>query len=105
MATVFGLGSRRGSVPGCARNAYFGMLRDRHTAFWASFRMTALDERIAPLAQRWNVDIDPVIPPVDRTGIVTEIGVFAGWKCRAQLLDVNGFENVIVVQDERFEER
>ena len=33
------------------------------------------------------------------------LGLFVGGKSGAEALDVGGFEDVIVVQDERFEER
>ena len=67
--------------------------------------MTTLDQRIAPLPQRWNVDVNPIIPPIYGASIVTEIGALARGKRCAQLLDVNGFKNMIVVQNERLEKR
>src|SRR5580704_15883122 len=105
MATVFGSGSRRGSFAGRARDTYLNIFCERHAALRASFRMTTLDQRIAPLPQRWNVDVDPIIPPIYGSSVVTEVGALASRKRCAQLLDVNGFKNVIVVQNERLEER
>jgi hypothetical protein len=67
--------------------------------------LTPFDERIAPLSQRRNVHVDPVVPPIDRARVVAEIGAFFRWQGSAQLLDVRCFKHVIVQQDERFEQR
>ena len=65
---------------------------------------TALDQRIAPLAQRRNVHVDPVVPPIKRAGVVTEFGALVRGQSGAQPLDIRGLEYMIVIQDERFEQ-
>ena len=49
--------------------------------------------------------VDPIIPPIESAGIVAEIGVFFGRERGAEPFHVGGFENVIVVQNERLEKR
>ena len=51
------------------------------------------------------MDVDPIIPPIEGAGIVAEIGLFVGRESGAEAFDVGSFEDVIVVQDEGFEER
>src|SRR4029077_6946257 len=81
------------------------MARQRHTARRTGFQRTTLDERITPLSQGRNVDVDPVVPPIEAAGIEAEIGAFGWREGGAELFDVKRFENVFVVQDERLEER
>ena len=53
--------------------ARFGARRERHAPPRASFHVDGpRSERIAPLAQRRNVDIDPVVPPIKRASVVAE---------------------------------
>ena len=49
------------------------------------------------------MDVDPVIPPVEGAGIVAKVSLLVGGKRGAEALDVGGFEDVIVVEDEGFE--
>ena len=79
--------------------------RERHAAPRASFRRAAFDQRIAPLAQRRNVDVDPIVPPIERARVVAEIGAFVGGQSRAQPLHVRGLEDVVVVKNEWLEKR
>ena len=65
---------------------------------------TALDQRVTPLAQRRNVDVDPVIPPVDGARLVSERFRSSSGKRRGEQLHVLRFEDLLVVQDERLVE-
>src|ERR1700690_1869616 len=88
-----------------ARSGGFVMARQRHTARGTGFQRTALDERITPLSQGRNVDVDPVVPPIEAAGIESEIGAFGEREGGAELFDVKSFEDVIVVEDEGLEKR
>src|SRR6185437_17056386 len=96
----------RESLPGIARlvRDLCGSAADEaDIAPRAVFRLTPFDQRIAPLAQRRNVDIDPVVPPVDGARIVAEGGAFIRRQSCAQAFDVDGLEYVVVVENERLE--
>ena len=78
---------------------------ERNIAARARFRRTALDERITPLSQRRNVNVDPVVPPIDAAGIEAEIVAFIRRKRGTQLFHVHRLKYMIVVQNKWFEKR
>jgi len=71
----------------------------RNVAPRLSFRLPTFNQRIAPLSQCRDVHVDPVVPPVERSGVVLEKRALFGWQRFAQSLDICGFENVVVLQD------
>ena len=98
-------GRRRRSHTRGLRRHLFSVSRKRHAALGARLQLASFDERIAPLAQRRNVHVDPIIPPIERARVVTKIGSFIFRQRRPQAFDVRRFENMIVVQNERLEKR
>jgi len=70
----------------------------------ARFEGAALHERIAPPAQRRNVNVDPVVPPVDRFGGKIKNFFLFGRKHCGEQPCVFAFEDVLVVQNERLVE-
>src|ERR1700722_2324912 len=110
IATVVGCSRRGRRRPSRGVSVRIGGVRiarrcERHRTPRWRLRSASFDERIAPLPQRRNVDIDPIIPPIEFAHIVAEFGALFGWKRRREPLDIFGFENVIVVQDKWLEER
>ena len=88
----------------CSGGARFACARKRHVAPRAGFRRTPFDQRIAPLAQRRNVDIDPVVPPIERAGIVAEMARSSGGSAALSVPRWRP-EYVVVVENERLKER
>src|SRR6202050_61160 len=106
MATLGGgEGGGGGIASRCAGGARFGARRERHVTSRSSFHGTSFNQRIAPLAQRRNVDVDPVVPPVQGAGVVAEGFALLGRQVGAEALDIGGFKDVVVLEDERLEER
>src|SRR5207245_1747855 len=64
------------------------------------FQRAALHQRIAPAAQRRNVHVDPVVPPVDRFGGKTEKCALFGRQSGREQPRIFRFEDVFVVEDE-----
>ena len=65
----------------------------------ARFQWTAFNQRISPLAQCRNVNIDPVLPPVDGSRVVSE-GRFLFLHQRVRkLLHVVGDEVMLIVAE------
>src|SRR6266581_2409766 len=55
---------------------------------FARFERAALHQRIAPPAQRRNVHVDPIVPPVDRFGREVEEWSFFRWQRGGEQADV-----------------
>src|SRR5579872_1637942 len=64
-------GRRRGGGLS-SRSVDDGRTRARRFSAISCLDRAAFDERIAPLSQRRNVDIDPIIPPVDGARVEAE---------------------------------
>src|SRR5215470_17019314 len=64
--------SRR-PLPSTCRNALFGPLYLNRPPRIV-FDRAAFDDRVRPFAQGRDVDVDPVVPPVDIVRVVTEGG-------------------------------
>ena len=67
----------------------------------ARFQRTALHQRIAPAPQRRNVNVDPVIPPVDRFRIELEQRALFGRQRGRKQSRVLALKDVLVVQNKR----
>ena len=92
-------------VPATAR-------RSRERASSATLRFSrggigaSFDERIAPLSQCRNVHVDPIIPPVDAIACRNSNAArFVLRQHRAQAFYIRRLEHMIVVQNERLEQR
>ena len=59
-------------VPGLPTVAPFSGSASCRLRAGTRFQRASFNQRISPLAQRRNVNIDPVIPPVDRLRVVSE---------------------------------
>ena len=59
----------------------------------------ALDQRVAPLAQRGHVDVDPIFPPVDHVGVKRKCRAFIFGQRFGKQLHVLRLENLFVVQN------
>src|SRR5262249_26180901 len=66
------------------------------------FERTALHQRIAPAAQSGHMDVDPVLPPVNRFRRKAENGSFVWSKRSGKQASIFTGKDVFVVQDERF---
>src|SRR3981189_1917955 len=73
-----------------------------HLARRARSQRSASHQRIAPAAQGGNVDIDPVVPPINGLRIESENFALFWSERRGKQARVFTFENVLVVQNERF---
>src|SRR5205807_10496390 len=99
---------RSGKSPRCS-------VRSRHLAVglggWGKlkvarrpgFQRPAFDERIGPAAQGWNVDVNPVLPPDDRAGVIAELGPLLWKQGVREVLDMLRHKIMLVVQDEGLE--
>ena len=67
------------------------------------FERSALDQRIRPLAQSGNMNVDPVLPPVNRASAIAESGLFFRHQRVRQLFDIVRGEVMLVQQDEGLE--
>ena len=68
------------------------------------FHRAPFDERIDPPAQRRDMDVNPIIPPVNGGRIVTKRRALFRRKRRGKQLHILSFEDLLVVQDERLVE-
>ena len=68
------------------------------------FNGLAFDQRIHPPAQRRNVNVDPVVPPIDGVGFIAELRSLIRRQCGRKNFHVVGFEDLLVLQDERLVE-
>ena len=64
------------------------------------FHRAPLDQRIDPPAQRRDMDVNPIIPPVNCGGIVSKRRALVRRKRRGKQLHILGFEDLLVMQDE-----
>src|ERR1700722_7934162 len=78
--------------------------QERNATPRLSLRLPAFYQRIAPLSQRRDVHIDPVVPPIERSRVIFESGALLGRKSFAHTLHVRGFENMIVFENEGLEQ-
>src|SRR5216683_1035542 len=65
---------------------------------------TPFDQGISPPAQGRNVNIDPVIPPVECPGVVAEEFLFFRNQRVGKLFHILRNKIVLIVQDERLEQ-
>src|SRR5262249_50281274 len=65
------------------------------------FDRAAFDDRIRPFAQGRDMDVDPVIPPVDIVRVVAEGGALFFGQRGCMRLDVSRLADVFVVEYER----
>src|SRR3954469_16414394 len=101
--------SRSGISPRCSiRSGFdcFSLCRVSLLQFArrARFEWAAFDQRIGPLAQSRNVNVDPVIPPVERGGVIGEGFTLVGNQCLREFLYVLGYKIMLIEQDEWLEE-
>ena len=68
------------------------------------FRRAPFDQRVHPPAQRGNMDVNPIIPPVNRGRIITEGRALVLGNRRRKQLHVFGFKHLLIVQDKRLVE-
>src|SRR5215469_6777529 len=102
---------RSGKSPRCSVGACFDGSAVR-LWFWGKlkasrrtrFQWSALDQRIRPSAQSGNMDVDPVLPPVDRAREVTKSSTLFWYQCIGKFFDVIGDEVMLVLQDKRLEQ-
>src|ERR1700733_4618068 len=66
---------------------------------WSSF-----DQRIRPSPQRRNMDVDPVIPPVEKLSLVSKLLALALFERIRELLHIVRREVVLIQQDEGLEQ-
>ena len=78
------------------------MRRPIELARRARLQRPPFHEWIAPTAQRRNVDVDPVVPPVDGFRIKREERVLLWRKRGRKQARIFALENMLVVQDEWF---
>src|SRR5277367_394439 len=64
------------------------------------FQRTPFHQRVAPAAQRWNMDINPIVPPVNRFRREAEDRLFVRRQCSGEQSGIFRFKNVFVVQNE-----
>src|ERR1700739_1457320 len=84
-----------------AIHSLVGILRGRGKgAARALFRRAPFDERIDPAPQSRNVNVNPIIPPVNGGRIVAKGSALLRGKRGGKQLDVLGLEDLFVVQDE-----
>src|SRR5258707_13412876 len=98
---AIGLGGRRSGVSraltGLHRGIYIPMNRPRGPRF----KRFPFDQRITPLAQRGDVNVDPVVPPINGFRVVPKSGLLFGWQRGREYLYIGRIEHMLVVQDER----
>src|SRR5712692_4753715 len=82
-----------------APSSRHGLQRD--IAARAHFRRAALDQRVTPPAQRWNMDVNPIFPPVNRGRIITEGLALLLRERRGQQLDIFRLKHLLVLENER----
>src|SRR5215471_4241418 len=63
------------------------------------FQRAALNEGICPSPQRWNVNVDPILPPVERACVIRKLISFLGNESVGELLDIICGEVVLVKQN------
>ena len=68
-------------------------------AWLTRFKRAAFHQRIAPAAQRRDVHVDPVVPPVDRFGGEIEERTLVGRKHGGEQTRVLAFEDMFVVKN------
>src|SRR5258708_38194933 len=91
-----------GGLSGARRGACSNRLRPPvQLARGAGFERPALHQRIAPAAQRGDMYVKPVVPPINRFGIECEEPLFFRTKGRRKQSCILAFENMLVVKDER----
>src|SRR2546422_10697050 len=66
----------------------------------AGFKRFAFDDGIRPFPQRRDVDVDPVVPPINRERVVTEGFFLCGWQCLGKEFDMVCLKRLLVVQNE-----
>ena len=101
------LGPRADAAPCAAIFRAFrliaGMLQ-RKSAVRTHFHRAPFDERVDPPAQGWNMDVNPIIPPVNGGRIVTKrLALFRRKRCGKQL-HILSFKDLLVMQDKRLVE-
>ena len=73
-------------------------------AWLARFEWAAFHQRVAPAAQRWDVNINPVVPPVDGFRGEFEERTLVWREHGGKQPRVFAFEDVFVVQNKRLVE-
>ena len=76
-------------------------LPQRESAMRTLFHRSPLDQRIHPPAQGGDVNVNPIIPPVNGGRIVTERRLLLRRKRRGKQLHILRFKNLLVMQNER----
>src|SRR5579885_3431842 len=88
------------AVPGTAHRAHFRRLRSPiQFARRAGLQRTPLHQRITPPAQGRNVDIDPIVPPIDGLRIESKKLPRLEDECDGEKSRVFTFEDMCVVED------
>src|SRR6266496_651759 len=70
----------------------------------AGFQRPSFDQRIGPLAQSGNVNVNPVVPPVERRGVIGKGFTFMRNQSRRKFLHIFCDEVMFVEQDKRLKE-
>src|SRR5262249_18447638 len=75
--------------------------RKLHCARRTRLQRPTLDQRISPAAQGRDVNVDPILPPVERARIVTKLSAFFGYERVVKFFNVLRHKIVLVKQNER----
>src|SRR5207248_2490812 len=80
-----------------------GRLRPPTDIAWRPrFEWTPFHQRIAPTAERWDVNIDPIIPPVDGFRLERKVAALVRGQRGGKQARIFTLKNMFVVKDERF---
>src|SRR5204862_1658204 len=91
-----------GVLSGAGRGARRNRLRPPvQLAGRTRFERSAFHQWIAPAAQRGDMHVNPVVPPINRFGIECKEFSFLRTQCGGKQSRVLAFENMFVVKDER----
>src|SRR5207302_3512222 len=97
--------SRSGISPRCSIDSSFYSFSFRglcglQNAWWTRLQRTPFDQRIRPLAQRRNVNVNPVLVPVQRGSVIAELLALFGDESMRKLFDVFGHEVMLIEKNE-----
>src|SRR5437762_7751893 len=100
--------SRSGISPRCSvrssLNCFVCAVDFLQMARGTGFKWPALDQRISPFAQSWNVNVNPVIPPVERGGGIPKGFTLLQNQSRRKFFHIFCDEVMLVEQDKWLKE-